>query len=432
LRLAYLTSLYPAVSHTFVLREAQALRDRGIEVETVSIRRARPETLLSQDVRDEAARTHVLLPPRPLELLGAHLEAIVRHPRRYVATLGRALRMAPGGSRSVLWQLFYFGESMLLWRHLRRRGIRHVHVHFANVAADVAMLTCMFADAPGDRWTWSFTLHGMIAIPTEFGGVDHHRLERKVEHAEFVVCISDFGRSQLMGLVDGRLWPAIHVVRCGVSANWLDDPPDRSGHDPGRFEVLHVGRLVRLKGQAVLLEALADLRARGVPAHLVIVGDGPERARLERLAAELELSDALRLVGAVGQEEIRRHCAAADAFCLSSFAEGVPVVLMEGMATGLPVVATRVGGVAELVEDGVSGLLVTPGRSDLIADALEQLWSDPDGRRRMGAAGRRSVLDGFLAEASAERLAELFERSLGDGGASPRAAALAAPREGGR
>jgi glycosyltransferase involved in cell wall biosynthesis len=391
-RVAYLTSRYPAVSHTFVLREVRALRSEGVQVDTFSVR---PGAALSAADREEQASTTTLLPPRALDLARAGLLA-VRHPAATAHTLRQARRASAGGLRGALWQLFYVAEALLLAGHLRARRIDHVHAHFANVAADVARLATAFNRATGRSATWSFTMHG----PTELADVRGFALDTKAADADLVVCISDYARSQLMALVPEDRWPRLAVVHCGIE-------PDRfvPAERPARptTHVLCVGRLVPEKGQALLVEAVERLAGRGVDVHLTLVGDGPSRDAIAAVAGER-----VTFTGAVGQDQILRHYGDADVFCLPSFAEGVPVVLMEAMATGLPVVTTRITGVPELVEDGVSGVLVPPGRVDRLADAIESLARDPELRRRYGEAGRAVVAAEFDVADSARQLRELF------------------------
>jgi len=413
MRIAYLVSRYPAVSHTFVLREVLALRRLGVLIDTFSIRRSRSEELLSAADREAFETTYAILPPRIGDLLRAHAMALVTRPWRYLVTLWLALRLTPGGLRGTLWQLFYFIEAVVFWHECRRRGIRHVHAHFANVAADVALLTASLGGGRAEGWSWSFTMHG----PTEFYDVGGYRLTRKVERASFVVCISDFCRSQLMALVGPEHWPKLRKAYCGVDVDaYRPQSPasdDGAGGTRETARVLCVGRLTSEKGQAVLLRAVAELtRRRRLPVEVVFVGDGPTRAALQELASSLGVGERVTFKGSVGQDTIRSHYAAADLFCLPSFAEGVPVVLMEAMAMGLPVVTTRIMGTPELVDDGVSGLLVSPGRVDELARALAELISAPDRRKAMGRAGREKVCAEFEIERSARRVHELFVDEL--------------------
>jgi glycosyltransferase involved in cell wall biosynthesis len=406
-RIAYVSSRYPAVSHTFIQREVAALRAIGIDVDTVAIRRAAAGEVLSEADRAEARSTYAILPVTPWRLAGAHLGALLRYPRAYRTTLVRALKLAPAGLRGRLWQMFYFGEAVLLWDHARRRRVGHLHAHFANVGSDVALLAAHLGAAAGrGPRSWSMTMHGS----TEFYDVHEHRLPEKVADAAFVACISDFTRSQLMLSADPAHWGKLELVRCGVDPRAFA-PVARDGDRPP-LRVLTVSRLVPGKGFALLLDALADAVGRGHDLVLEVVGDGPDGDALRARARRLGIDGRVTWLGAVGQDEIRRSYEQADVFCLPSFAEGVPVVLMEAMAVELAVVATRIAGIPELVSDGESGLLVTPARADELAEALARLAADEPLRRRLGRAAREAVLDGYAADHWARVLAGVFEHRV--------------------
>jgi glycosyltransferase involved in cell wall biosynthesis len=242
--------------------------------------------------------------------------------------------------------------------------------------------------------------------PVEFSNVERSRLGEKVHDARWVQAISHFGRSQLLTVADEADWDKVHVVRCGIDPRVYAQPP--AAEPRAGLRILCVGRLVHLKGQSLLVDAVAELARRGVDARLELVGDGPKRAALERQAAALGIADRVHLAGSVGQDAIQERYLAADVFCLASFAEGVPVVLMEAMALERPVVTTQIMGVPELVEDGVSGLLVPPGDLGPLVTALERLAGDPDLRRELGRAGRAKVLAEYDVTGSAERLQALF------------------------
>jgi glycosyltransferase involved in cell wall biosynthesis len=400
MKIAYLSSHYPAVSHTFVWREVQALRRLGLDVETLSVHAAAPDQLLTDDDREAARTTFAALPISAIALIGTHARAFGRHPGRYASTLARAWRMARPGVRGRVWQLFYFAEAIVLHAHCERRGVRHVHAQFADVATDVALLV---AHHGGSDWSWSMAVHG----PVEFYDVPGSRLAAKARDARFVQAISHFGRSQLLTLLEESEWGKVHVVRCGVEPA-IYAPPRAARPAGDELRVLCVGRLVSLKGQSLLVEAIGELARRGIRARVILVGEGPKRAALEQLAVERGVADRVQLLGSVGQDTIREHYLAADVFCLPSFAEGVPVVLMEAMALELPVVTTRIMGIPELVEDGVHGRLVAPGSLPELVDALAALAADPQRRAEMGRAGRRRVLAEFDVDRSAPKLAELF------------------------
>ena len=400
MHLAYLVSRFPSVSHTFVLREVLALRAAGVRVDTYTVRRPSADYDLSRDDREARATTEVLVPPLPRELVAAHMTALLTRPHRYFGTLRLALSLRAAGARSALWQIFYFGEAALMWRKCMRSGARHIHAHHANVGSDVAMLATHLG---GPGWSWSFTMHG----PTELFDVREHRLAQKTERAHFVVCISEYARSQLMGLVATEHWSKLHVVHCGVDVRRFA-AVSRNGR-PAALEILNVGRVVPVKGQSLLVEALAELRRRGIDARLTIVGDGPQAPELRELTQRLGVEDRVEFAGAVGQDAILDYYERADVFAAASFAEGLPVVLMEAMATGLPVVASRIAGVPELVEDGVSGYLVAPGRVDELVAALERIaTADPKARAAVGAAGREKVVAEFAIDRTAEDLLKVF------------------------
>jgi glycosyltransferase involved in cell wall biosynthesis len=409
-RIGYLMSHYPAVSHAFVLREVAALREQGVDVQTLSIHRVAPSDLLAEADRVAAATTLTVLPSSVGSLIVAHALAFLRSPRRYMATLALALRTGAPGPRERLWHLFYFAEAMILLRHCRRARVTHLHAIFADSASDAAMLVAHYEAGrrrQGREFTWSIAVHGSV----EFYNVIRHGLAEKLQRAYFAVAISDFGRSQLMTLTSQDRWPHIHVVRCGVDPRVYVPPPTRSDSATGA-QLLFVSRLLHGKGLTLLLESVLQLRREGLDVELTIVGDGPARAECEQSAHSLGIVDHVQFVGAVGQDEIRGFYERADVFCLPSFAEGIPVVAMEAMAMELPVVTTRIMGIPELVEDGETGLLVSPGRVDPLTDALRTLVCSPDERRRMGAAGRRKVMRDFDVSVSATRMRAVLESEL--------------------
>jgi glycosyltransferase involved in cell wall biosynthesis len=400
-RIAYLTGEYPAVSHTFILREVEALRARGRDIVTCSIRRTASEHHRGPAEKAAAATTFYVLAAatRPLTLLRAKLAAL-RTPGRFLRALGLAIRTSPPGPSALLWQMFYLAEALVLARHLRAEGVTHLHNHFGNSSCSVAMLTSAVSGIP-----FSYTMHG----PAIFFEIRNWRIDEKIARARFVACISNFCRSQGMIFSAPEHWPKMRIVHCGV------DPAryDTGRGAPGR-RLLFVGRLAAVKGVAVLLEAFARVLAADNGARLTLVGDGVERPALEARARELGLGDAVEFVGYRSQDEVADELARADLFVLPSFAEGVPVVLMEAMAARLPVVASRIAGIPELVTEA-SGRLVPPGDPEALADAIAALLADPDLRREMGAAGRAHVMAEFNQATEAARLDALLSGTAGEG-----------------
>ncbi|MGY3438334.1 MULTISPECIES: glycosyltransferase family 4 protein [unclassified Marinovum] len=391
----YLTGEYPRATDTFIQREVAALRAQGLTVLTSSIRRTGPEHLVGEEQRSEAAQTfHILEAARnPLRLAAAKLR-LLRHPARFFRAFALAWRTAPGGLRGWLWQMFYFAEAILLADHMQRNGIRHLHNHIAKASCTVAMLASELSGIP-----YSFTLHG----PDIFFAPEHWRLDEKIARARFVACISEFCRAQAMMFSDPAQWGKLHIVHCGIDPARYDPTPRT-----GAPHLLFVGRLAAVKGVPVLFDALAQVRDALPDLRVTLIGDGPERGELEQAAAGLGLGDMVAFAGYRNQTEVAQALRDTDALVLPSFAEGVPVVLMEAMAAGRPVIATQVGGVPELVEHGVSGCLVPPGDGDALAKAIMAVMADPDTRAAMGRAGREKVVDGFDIAKEAAWLARLF------------------------
>lgn len=393
-RIAYLTGEYPRATDTFIQREVAALRARGLTVETCSMRRTGAEHHTGPEQRTEAAGTfHVLeASVSPRRLIAAHLAAW-RRPGAWLRALLLAWRTSPGGIKPTLYQLIYLAEAAVLAQHLRARGLTHLHNHIAKSSCTVAMLASEMSGIP-----YSFTLHG----PDIFYEPYRWRLDEKIARAQFVACISHFARSQAMAFSAPEHWAKLHIVHCGVDPARYDRPaPETPAH------LLFVGRLAAVKGVPVLLEALQGLIGDHPDLRLTLVGDGPERDGLERLAAGL--GNHVDFVGYRSQDEVAALLREATALVLPSFAEGLPVVLMEALAARLPVVTTRIAGVAELVEDGKSGLLVPPGDLVALRAALARVLGDPVMRARMGAAGRAKVVDEFASDSEAAWLATLFE-----------------------
>ena len=404
-RIAYLTGEYPRASDTFIQREVFALRALGHDILTCSIRRTGPEHLVGPEQEAEHARTFMVLNAamRPVRLIRSHLRWM-RRPGRYLSALRLAWATAPKGIKGRVYNLFYFLEAGVLADHLANEGISHLHNHIAKASCTVAMLVNALSGLP-----YSFTIHG----PDIFFEPIHWRIDEKARRARLVACISDFCRSQLMCFADGRDWDKLHVVHCGIDPDRYATAPSHAGK-----RLLFVGRLAGVKGVPVLLRALAALRDKHPTATLTLIGDGPERAALQAQAQALGLGDAARFVGYKSQSEVASAMAETDVFVLPSFAEGVPVVLMEAMAAQVPVVTTQIAGVPELVRDGESGLLVPPGDGAALQAAIDRLLDDPERRRAMGARGRAMVSQSFNVHKEAAWLSSLFA-SYAQEGAKP-------------
>jgi len=394
MRIAYLTSAYPEVSHTFVRREILELERRGHEVLRVSVREPLSRLVDPRDVA-ERARTHVLLAKRGA-LVAATLRALAE-PRRLWRALRTTLDMSARSDRGLLRHLIYVAEACRLRELLAEHGCEHVHVHFANNAAAVARLSQQLGGPP-----YSMTVHG----PTEFDQPIGFSIGDKLHDAAFTVAISHFGAAQLQRWARPSDWPRIAIVGCTIGDEFEKPAaPIR----PGSNTFVCVGRLAPPKGQLLLLDAFAELVAGGADARLVLAGDGELRGAIEARIAERGLGGRVSVTGWIGSEQVRELLAESRALVLPSFAEGLPVVIMEAMASGRPVISTFVAGIPELVEPGRSGWLVPAGTiAPLVAAMREALALPTERLDEMGAAGRARVLERHSTRDQVARLEALL------------------------
>ena len=393
--IAYLTSEYPAHSHTFVRREIDALRRKGLSIAPFSIRKASGSVRIDEAV--PAVLTRELVKCWP-----AAAAALLARPVKAFSTWQLALRHRVPGIRALLWSQFHFAEAMVLAAVLRKAQVAHLHCHFANSGATVGMLAAHFLQIP-----WSLTLHGISETDYPAGLL----LCDKLAEAKFVACASWFIRAQAMRLAPMELWPKLSVVRCGVDVAALSEPLPAQINGP--IKIVSVGRMSAEKGQLGLIEAFAQLVSNEVDVHLTLVGDGPLRDSIKKAVADRGLSDRVRMMGALPERETLLEIASCHAFILPSLMEGLPVVLMEAMALGKPVVASHIAGIPELVEHGVTGLLFRPGDWADLAEKALQLIKDATGAAEMGERGRLCVMEEFEIDRAVEPLLHLFLDATG-------------------
>lgn len=404
-RMAYLTTQYPSVSHTFIRREIAGLEALGYDILRLSIRPS--AAVVDPADKVEAARTYCCLAQPKGTLLAAAALALIGRPVAAMRALCLTLAMHRRSERGLLRHLAYLVEAAVLLRILQRERIDHVHVHFGTNAAAVARLIRRLG-GPG----YSMTVHG----PDEFDAAIGLSLGDKILDAAFAAGVSQFGAAQLRRWVPYETWDKIHVVHCTVGEQWLAPVPPI---DPDSRTLVCVGRLSAQKGQMLLVDAFARLRKRGIDARLVLVGDGELRAAVETRIAHHGLGDRILITGWQEEAQVREHLLAARAFVLPSFAEGLPVVIMEALALERPVISTYIAGIPELVRHGENGWLVPAGDVDALAAAMNEALDAPlDTLRAMGRAGRDLVAAQHRTETEARKLDALFRRTLGLGGSS--------------
>lgn len=378
MKIAYLVNRYPAVSHSFIRREIAGVRSAGHDVTSFSIRAPAANLPDARD-REEAERTAVILAAGGIALIGAALGMAVSRPGGFVRALSLAMRVMLDEPRRGWRHLAYLVEACWLARRLA--GHDHLHAHFGTNPAAIARLVHRLTGLP-----YSFTVHG----PDEFDAPQALDLHGKVAEARFVAGVSSFGRSQLMRWSDPADWSRIAVVRCGVDDLFLAEPPARAPVSP---QLCSVARLSAQKGLPLLIEAAAMLAARGTDFRLVLVGDGEMRAEIEAMIAARGLSQHVTITGYVDAGGVRDVLLASRAMVLPSFAEGLPVVIMEALALRTPVIVSAIAGTPELV-DGQCGWLIPAGSVEAIADAMaDALAASPERLAAMGDIGRGRVID---------------------------------------
>ena len=399
MRIAYLINQYPKISHSFIRREIHALERLGLEIDRIAMRGWADEQV---DELDAAERrlTRYVLRDGSKALLVSLFRVLLRRPDRLIAALHRAWTMSRRADRPLLVHLIYLAEACRIVQWLERDRVDHLHAHFGTNSAEVALLVHELGGPP-----WSFTVHG----PEEFDKAPLIQLTEKLRHCAFVVPISSYGRSQLFRMLERESWRKVHVVHCGLDASFFasDPPPPVTAR-----RLVCVGRLCEQKGQLLLLEAARQLKARGVEFELVLVGDGEMRPDIDAFIVRHGLQDRVRVSGWLFNEAVVEQIRQARALVLPSFAEGLPVVLMEAMALGRPVISTFVAGIPELVETGTNGWLVPAGDVEALVGAMRAcLETSVEKLATMGTAARARVAARHYVNREAAKLAQLFAAS---------------------
>lgn len=394
--IAYFINQYPKVSHSFIRREILALERQGFSVERIALRGWDGELVDVEDLRERGQTQYVLQDGMP-GLLLATLRTLVTRPLRFACALAAAVRMGVRADRALPYHLIYLAEACRILPWLEESDTQHVHAHFGTNSAEVVMLAHLLGGPP-----YSFTVHG----PEEFDKPEFIKLREKVRHAAFVVAISSYGRSQLCRWVGYPDWNKIKVVHCGLEPAFHKVAPVPVPSSP---RLVCVGRLCEQKGQLLLVEAVAQLVRKGVEIELVLAGDGEMRTEIELLIAQRRLQKQIRITGWISSEQVRDEILAARALVLPSFAEGLPVVVMEAMALRRPVLTTYVAGIPELITSGQHGWLFPAGDVDALAEALRDFLALPLAAvEEMGAAAHARALERHAIDTEAGKLARLF------------------------
>lgn len=400
MKIGYLINEYPKVSHSFVRREIEAVEKMGVEVEIFSIRPWSTDLADPLDL-SHAKRTTVLY-DEANDLAGALKAEALANSRRLRTTTTAAVSLSRTSEKSAVYWSAYVAEAARLRQLCEERSVDHLHAHFGTNSAAVAML-CEMLGGP----TFSFTVHG----PEEFDRQVGLSLTEKIDRAAFTCAISSFGRSQLLRLAPTHRRQDIHVIHCGLQDSFFSGPHRPIGEAPN---LVTVGRLSEQKGHWVLLDAAEELLRRGVEFSLTLVGDGELRSEVEAHIERSGLTDQVSITGWASENEVREALLNSRALVLPSFAEGLPVVIMEALALRRPVISTYVAGIPELVVPQECGWLVPAGDSESLADAMvDALHASPVSLDSMGAAGAARTREMHSVATEANKLVALFERTVG-------------------
>ncbi len=409
--IGYLTNQYPKASHSFIRREILALEGLGWSVKRYAMRIPTEEIVDPVD-RQEADKTRSLVDAGMPAMATALAQMAASRPVPFARALRAATRLARRSDVGMSRHLVYLAEAALLVQWCEQDGVTHLHTHFGTNSAEVALLS-HYLGGP----SYSLTIHG----PEEFDRAPLLGIAEKIGQAVFVCTVSSFGRSQACRLVPTEHWDRIHVVHCGLDDEWFNGAtvPIPGGNDSGGSnsgesssdprQLVCVARLSEQKGHGILLAALAKVAESGRDFHMTLVGDGELRPEVEAQIQSSGLADKVTITGWASEDEVKTAINASVGFVLPSFAEGLPVVIMEALAAGRPVISTYVAGIPELVRPGISGWLVPAGSVDLLVDAVCELLDAPiDQLETLGIAGRKAVKDQHRAKTEAAKIAALF------------------------
>ena len=396
MNIAYFTNLYPAVTHTFVRREIRAMEALGMKVSRFAVRWDQ-NTVDPEDIKEQA-QTQYIAKVSILELLRACLGTLLTRPLALGQAITLAFKIGWRSDRGLFMHLLYLVEAILLAYWCQKNSIQHLHAHFGTNSAAIAMLASQISKIP-----YSFTAHG----PEEFQKAPLLSLDVKLDRAKFSVCVSAFGRSQFMLWSRPAQWPKIAIVHCGLDSAFFEAPIQPPAPTP-RF--VCVGRLDKQKGQIVLVEAVRRLRDAGINCETVLVGDGPMRPDIEEAIQRAGLQREITITGWMPSDQVRREIAASRAMVLPSFSENMPVVIMEALALGRPVISTYVAGIPELVRPGKTGWLVPAGDEIALSEAMREALAAPVHHlAAMGAEGRLHIVKDHQASTEAIKLISLFK-----------------------
>lgn len=393
MQITYLINQYPKVSHSFIRREILALEKQGFNVQRIA-QRGWGDTLVDSQDLSEREKTQYIVKQGVFALLLAAIKVMLTSPKPFFGTLALALSMVKGSDRSLAHHLIYFFEACQMQPWLKAHDSQHLHAHFGTNSSEIAMFASQLSGVP-----YSFTVHG----PEEFDKPQALGLNQKIKLAKFVAAISSFGRSQLFRWANFQDWPKIKEVHCGLESDFYLNAPLVTQK---KQSMVCVGRICEQKGQLLLIEAVKKLHDNGIAISLVLAGDGEMRAEVESLIERYDLKPYVTITGWISSDEVRNHILAAEVLVLPSFAEGLPVVIMEAMSLKRPVISTYVAGIPELIQHKENGWLCPAGDVDALAAVMQAALAMPKSKfKAMSDSAYKQVTARHNIDTEAAKLA---------------------------
>ena len=397
MRVTYLINQYPKVSHTFIRREILALERLGFSVQRIAMRGWTDKQIDSEDI-NEHIKTQYVLKSGAFPLLIAALKMLFKQPCAFAVALKLAIKMSFKADRSLIYHLIYLLEACQASLWSSQFQATHIHAHFGTNPSEVAMLMGVLGNVP-----YSFTVHG----PEEFDRPQFLKIEEKINRSKFTVAISSFGKSQLQRWVVFSQWPKINIVHCGLENSFYNVSLVKL---PNKPKLVCVGRLCVQKGQLLLIEAAKILVDNKIDFELVLAGDGEMRHEVEALIAHYALQNRISITGWISSDAVRQHILDAQILVLPSFAEGLPVVIMEAMSLKRPVISTYIAGIPELIKHSENGWLCLAGDVNDLAKTMQNALATPiEKLQEMGEKAYQQVISRHNIDTEVAKLAQLIQ-----------------------
>ncbi len=400
-KILYLCSEYPALSHTFIDKEIDALENRKFEIHTASINYPKNTDKFSGDYQNRLEKTYYIKTENKLKIIKILLKYLSTKPTLFMKTFFTTYNLCfKKGAKNLKKFIGYFVEAVLLHNYMAKNNIEHVHIHFANPASTVAMIAKEFGGIE-----YSISVHG----PDEFYNTKENLVKEKVKGAKFIRTISHFCTSQLMRESDPKYWNKFNIVRCGIDLNQF--LPIKK-QEKETFNIVCVGRLTPSKGQTILIGAVKKIIEEVKNFKLILVGGGEDFEGIKEKIEKEKLNEYIELKGPVSHETVKEILTGADVFALPSFAEGIPVALMEAMAMEIPVISTKIAGIPELIEDYKNGFLVNASDEVQLAELMVNLINGQSGLEAIRKNARKKVEEKYNIEKNINGMIELFNKYI--------------------